>query len=213
MPQPFTRRLPGGLYAITPENLSAEPLITAAAEVLRGGARVLQYRAKSGSVDQRREDARRLVELCRQHQVCSIINDDPQLAAELDADGVHLGEHDGAIAAARALLGPSKLIGLSCYDDWQRAEAAIAAGADYLAFGAFFASRSKQTERRATPDLLSRAAAAGQLAVAIGGIRVDNAAPLIAAGAHGLAVIDALWNAPDQHAAARAFDRLFRHPA
>ena len=209
MPQECPRALPAGLYAITPENLIGEALVEATAAVIRGGARVVQYRAKQGSRDQKRLDAQAVVDCCRAAGACSIVNDCVELAVQVGADGVHLGEHDGAIAAARALLGPDKIIGVSCYDRWENAAAALSSGADYIAFGAFFPSRSKQTDRRASLDLLRHAASLGHRAVAIGGIRIDNAPPLVAAGAHCLAVIDAVWNADDRQAAARAFAALF----
>ncbi|MBD8525101.1 thiamine phosphate synthase [Pseudomarimonas arenosa] len=209
MDRPCSRKLPAGLYAITPEHLFGEALYRAVAVVLGAGITVLQYRPKRVGADQRRADAGRLVALCRAHGVCSIINDDPQLAAEAGADGVHLGEHDGSIAAARKLLGLQSIIGVSCYDEWHRVESAVSEGADYLALGAFFPSRSKQTQRRASLELLQRTARFPLPVVAIGGIREDNAAPLIAAGAHGIAVIDALWSADDPAASAAAFARLF----
>ena len=137
---------------------------------------------------------------------------DPQLAAQVDADGVHLGEHDGGIAAARAMLGPGRLIGASCYDSLQRARSAAAAGADYVAFGAFHPSPSKPGARRASPDLLRDSAGIGLPRVAIGGITPDNARPLVAAGAELIAVISGVFDAPDPVAAARAYLTCFEDP-
>lgn len=200
---------PRGLYAITPENLQDRDLIDAAAQVLTGGARVLQYRAKYPDRAGRLRDAKQLQALCREHSACFIVNDDVALAAELGADGVHLGEYDEDLARARSMLNGKSIIGVSCYDSLTRANEAHAAGADYLAFGAFFPSKSKQTTRRADLDTLRQAEVLGLPRVAIGGIRAENAGPLIAAGAHCLAVIDALWNASDRRAAAQVFARLF----
>ena len=205
--------LPRGLYAITPDNLQARGLLDAAAEVLAGGARVLQYRAKHRDRSTRLRDAKQLQSLCQRHGACFIINDDVQLAAEVAADGVHLGEDDQGLAIARRILGAESIIGVSCYDSLARAGEAQAAGADYLAFGAFFPSVSKQTRRRADLDTLRQAEGFGLPRVAIGGIRAENAGPLVAAGAHCVAVIDALWNAADRRVAAQNFARLFASAA
>jgi thiamine-phosphate pyrophosphorylase len=124
------------------------------------------------------------------------------------AAGVHLGEDDGDIAAARALLGAKAIIGVSCYDDAGRARAAAAAGADYLAFGAFFASSTKPGARHARPGLLRQTASLDLPRVAIGGITPDNAPALIAAGADLVAVISGVFDAPDPIATARAYRAL-----
>ena len=139
-----------------------------------------------------------------------IVNDDVRLAREVGADGVHLGEHDGDIAAARVLLGDDAIIGVSCYDDLQRARDAATAGADYIAFGAFFPSSTKPNARRASPDLLRNSATFGLPRVAIGGIAPDNARSLVAAGADLVAVISGVFDAPDSIAAARAYFSLFK---
>ena len=132
------------------------------------------------------------------------------LALECGADGVHLGRDDGDLAAARAALGPQRLLGVSCYAEWPRAEAAAAAGADYLAFGAMFPSSTKPSAPPASPALLGRARAAfGRPVAAIGGINVDNAPLLRAAGADLLAVISDVFSAPDPAARAAAYGRLF----
>src|SRR5690606_41822364 len=141
-----------------------------------------------------------------------IINDDPALAAECGAGGVHLGEDDGDVDAARELLGAEAIIGASCYDDIGRAARMAAAGADYVAFGAFFPSSSKNTTRRATPTLLQEARALGRPLVAIGGITADNAPALVAAGADLRAVIGGAFDAPDPAAAASALREAFSAP-
>ena len=134
-----------------------------------------------------------------------IVNDDVALAAAIGAAGVHLGEEDGDIAAARAQLGAQAIIGASCYDAHARAERAVAAGASYVAFGAFFPTTSKVTTRRAKPALLAEAAALGVPRVAIGGITPDNMGPLVAAGADLVAVIGGVFEASDPVAAAQAY--------
>ncbi len=197
----------GGLYAIT--GGPRDDLVTVAAQALAGGARILQYRDKTREAARRRREAQALQAVCLEHGVPLIINDDVQLAAVVGAAGVHLGRDDDAPRAARAVLGPDAIIGVSCYDSLARARRAIADGADYLAFGAFFASPTKPDAPRATPALLRRAAAWDVPLVAIGGITADNGKPLIAAGADFLAVISSVFDAPDVRQAAQRISDLF----
>jgi thiamine-phosphate pyrophosphorylase len=139
-----------------------------------------------------------------------LINDDIALAGLVDADGVPLGQEDGNLLLARALLGPERLLGVSCYADFALAEAAVAAGADYVAFGAVYPSPTKPLAPRATVDLFSRAKSTLTVpACAIGGITLDNAPPLIEAGAALLAVITDLFSAPDSAVRAAAYQKLF----
>ncbi len=202
----FPRR---GLYLITPDGGDSEALL-ARVEPLLPWAACLQYRNKRASPGQARIEAMRLGDACRRAGVCFIVNDAPQLAFDVEADGVHIGEDDGGIAAARALLGPSRAIGVSCYDDAGRARDAVAAGADYIAFGALFPSATKPHARRATPALFAAAASLGVPKVAIGGITPDNARGAIEAGADLIAVIGGVFDAPDPVAAARACAAAFR---
>lgn len=195
-----------GLYAITPEGLEGAELLDDVARALSGGAEILQYRAKSQAA---RETARVLVELCRSHGAFLIVNDDPELAAEVDADGVHLGRDDESIDRARRLIGPDRIIGVSCYNDLERAARLAAQGADYLAFGSMFPSPTKPDAVRCLPKVLTAARGLGKPVVAIGGITLDHAPELIAAGADMLAVISDLFDAPDIEARARAYSRLF----
>jgi len=199
--------LPRGLYAIT--DGPRHDLIHACESALAGGARLLQYRDKTGASSRRRDEARALRTLCSAHGVALVVNDDVELAREVGADGVHLGEDDTVIAAARAILGPDAIIGASCYDSLERARRMAAAGADYLAFGAFFPSPTKPAARRATPELLVAARSLGRPLVAIGGITPDNAAPLVAAGADLIAAISAVFGASDVRSAASRFASLF----
>lgn len=198
-----------GLYAITADEQDDRRLLDRTATVLDAGATWLQYRNKAAGADQRERQARALQALCRQYNVPLIINDDWRLAAKIGADGAHLGEHDGELGAARAALGPDALLGASCYDDLALARRAVAAGADHVAFGAFFPSPTKPGVRRATPDLLHYAAALGVPRVAIGGITPDNARPLVAAGADLIAVISGVFDAPDPAVATRAYLSCF----
>ena len=198
-----------GLYLITPDDPDTASLLARTAPLLAAGATWLQYRNKTAGDALRHEQAVALQSLCRQAGVPLIVNDDVRLAKAIGAAGVHLGEEDGDIAAARALLGAEATIGSSCYDQLQLAEAAVAAGADYVAFGAFFPSRSKAGTRRATVDLLSQAASLGVPRVAIGGITPDNAGSLIEAGADLIAVISGVYDAPDPVASVHAYLHCF----
>jgi thiamine-phosphate pyrophosphorylase len=186
-------------------------LVSMVSEAIDGGARLVQYRDKSRDVAGRREEAAGLAALCRLHGVPLIVNDDVELASEVGADGVHLGRDDPAVATARRRLGEAALIGVSCYDRFERAVAAAAAGADYVAFGRFFASATKPDSVRAETGLLRRARRElGLPVVAIGGITPENGGALIAAGADMLAVVRAVFAAADVRAAAAALARLFQ---
>jgi thiamine-phosphate pyrophosphorylase len=195
-----------GLYAIT--DGPRQDLYAAVEAALAGGARLLQYRDKTVDTQRRLQEADELAGMCARYDMPLIINDDVELAVAVGA-GVHLGEDDGDIAAARQRLGPSAMIGVSCYDSLDRARAMAAAGADYLAFGAFFPSPTKPDTVRAPIDLLRQAVAIGLPLVAIGGITPDNARLLIDAGADYLAVVSAVFAAADVQSAARRFADLF----
>jgi thiamine-phosphate pyrophosphorylase len=199
-----------GLYAITPDIADTEILLLRSRAALSGGARVLQYRNKTASPALRSIQARALQQLCAEFHVPLLINDHLELALAVDAAGLHLGAEDGDIAAARARLGPHKLLGASCYDRIELAQGAVAAGADHIAFGSFFASSVKPDAVRPPLDLISRAKKQFHLpVVAIGGITPHNAPQLIAAGVDAVAVISAVFTAPDVAAAAREFQNLF----
>lgn len=197
-----------GLYLITPDERDGDRLLARTLPLLPL-ASCLQLRSKVMDAHALPLVAARLRDACSRAGVAFIVNDDARLAHALAADGVHLGEHDGTIAEARALLGNRAIIGASCYDDLQRANAAVAAGADYIAFGTFFPSPTKPHARRAPIELLGASASLGVPRVAIGGITPDNAAVLVAAGADLVAVISGVFDAPDPVAAARAYLSLF----
>ena len=200
-----------GLYPITPDEADTARLLARVEPLLDAGIALLQYRNKAAGDALRREQATALQAMCAQANVPLVINDDAVLAHETGAAGVHLGEDDGDIAAARALLGPDAIVGASCYDELARAERAIAAGANYVAFGAFFPTTTKITTRRATPELLREAAKFGVPRVAIGGITPANAKPLIDAGADLIAVIGSVFDAADPVAAVRAYLSCFEN--
>lgn len=192
-----------GLYAITPGSLARVE------EALASGALcALQYRAKQAGPAQRLQEAEALADLCRAYGVALIVNDDLELALAVDAAGAHLGRDDGDLGEARAKL-RGRLLGVSCYDRPELAERAVAAGADYIAFGSVFPSPSKPDAVRAPLALFGRAL--GVPKVAIGGITLENAPQVLAAGADCLAVITDLFDAPDVAARARAYRRLFEH--
>jgi thiamine-phosphate pyrophosphorylase len=199
-----------GLYAVTPDEPDTGLLIRKARKALAGGARVLQYRNKSANAALRREQGAALLALCREARVPFVINDDLDLAKAIRADGLHLGREDISIATARAQLGKGSLLGGSCYDSIELALAAREAGADYVAFGSAFPSATKPQATRAPLSLYREARSRLDFPiVAIGGITTENAHSVIAAGADAVAVIGALFDAPDIEAAARSFSRLF----
>jgi thiamine-phosphate pyrophosphorylase len=200
-----------GLYAITAgDTVTAVGLTEQVAQAIAGGARLIQYRDKSGDPIKRLGEADALNRLCREAGVPLLINDDVTLAAQVGAAGVHLGREDASVAEARGRLGADAIIGVSCYNDFTLAEAAAAAGADYVAFGSFFPSPTKPEAVPAEPALLERAQRELHLpAVAIGGITPENGRALIAAGAAMLAVISGVFGQPDIRAAAHAYAVLF----
>ncbi len=203
------RRAIKGLYAITPDELDTAKLLQQVECALRGGADVLQYRNKLAHAVLQQEQAAALRDMTRKFGVIFIVNDDVQLALQVSADGVHLGAEDGDIAAARAALGRDKLIGASCYNRAPLAMDAVRQGADYVAFGAFFPSSVKPGAVAAKVSMLESVRRELKVPiVAIGGITLENGKQLVAAGADALAVISALWQAPDIEQAAKEFSQL-----
>lgn len=200
------------MYAITDSALiTPDKLTEAAARAIMGGAAVIQYRDKGTDTTRREREARGLLALCRAHGVPLIINDDIDLAATIGADGVHLGRDDITLDEARRRLGDTTLIGMSCYNDLARAEAAQAAGADYVAFGRFFGSHTKPNAVQAGVELLHQAKQQLDIPIAaIGGITVENGAALIEAGADMLAVIHGVFGQTDITGAARSIALLFK---
>ncbi|MCG3186609.1 MAG: Thiamine-phosphate synthase [Rhodocyclaceae bacterium] len=210
MPERLPRR---GLYAITPDGLSGARLLSSVEAALAGGVRLIQYRDKGHDPVQRFRDATGLAERCRRYGACFIINDDIELAIRVAADGVHLGRDDAAIGEARAHLAPGSVIGASCYADLARASHALAAGADYLAFGAVCTSRTKPDATPVTLPLLREAASRFTVPIAaIGGIDLARASDVLATGVSLLAVCDDLFSADDVREQARRYTRLFQGP-
>jgi thiamine-phosphate pyrophosphorylase len=199
-----------GFYLVTPDWDDTGRLLAATAAALRGGAALVQYRHKEAGAALRLEQATALLALCRRHGRRLVVNDHLNLCMRIDADGVHLGATDTAIAHARRALGREKIVGASCYGDLALAHAAQAAGASYLAFGGFYPSPVKRYAFVTPPALLATARAAFDLPlVVIGGMTPDKAAPLLAQGADMVAAITAVYGDPDPEAAARRMGALF----
>jgi len=199
-----------GLYVITDPDLCGQHLLDKVAAAIAGGARLVQYRNKQASAAQQQKEAHALRELCRQNQVLFLVNDDANLARKVEADGVHLGQRDTGPGEARALLGEDAIIGISCNNRYEHALAAQQAGADYIAFGRFFPSRTKPQAPRAEPALLEQARRELPVPVcAIGGIRPEHIPGLRAAGADMVAVIHGIFGAANVRAAARRYVAQF----
>ncbi|MGS1105210.1 thiamine phosphate synthase [Achromobacter anxifer] len=204
-------RFPTGLYGVTPEWDDTDRLLLAVRQAAAGGMRSLQLRRKNVPDAVRAAQARALAPLCRELGVVFLINDDWRLALDVGADGAHVGREDESLARIRAEAGPDLILGGSSYDDLGRAQELLAAGADYIAFGAMYASTVKPDTVRAPLSVLTEARRLTDncdgprpAVVAIGGITPDNA-PLVAqAGADAIAVITALFEAPSIRAAAAA---------
>lgn len=197
-----------GLYAITAPELTPD-IFSACEQALAGGARLIQYRNKQADAITRFKQVKQLLPLCHEYGARLIVNDESTLAKASGADGVHLGQSDGDIKAARDLLGPDKLIGVSCHGSLALAQQAVAAGADYVAFGRFFASFTKPKAEAADLDVLTQARTLGVPVIAIGGIDATNGAQLLAAGADLLAVIHGVFGQADIRAAAQSITDLF----
>jgi len=201
-----------GLYAITDSQLLAGRFLSHVEAALEGGVRLLQYRDKSDDAARRLREAEGLMKLCERYGTQLLINDDAELAARLGV-GVHLGQTDGPLTPARALLGRQAIIGSTCHASLELAAQAASEGASYVAFGRFFNSVTKPGAPAANVELLQQARAQVRLPIAvIGGITLDNAAPLVAHGADLLAVIHGLFGADSAQEVtrrARAFNALF----
>jgi thiamine-phosphate pyrophosphorylase len=202
-----------GLYAVTPDEQDSARLAALVQAAAEGGARLVQYRYKTASSELCEAQARAVAAVCRRHGIPLIVNDHVELAVAIGAEGLHLGRDDGDVAAARSRL-PHALIGVSCYNELERAIAAERAGADYVAFGRFFASTTKPGNIRASLELVAQAKRAVRLPiVAIGGITLANAPALVSAGVDALAVVSALFDSPDPRAAAGQFANLYSAPS
>ncbi len=205
-----------GLYAVTPDDPLLPRLSALVKASLDGGVRLVQYRNKTAPAPLRRAQAAELLRICRAYGARLIVTDDFWLAVEIGADGAHIGRADapgGSLKAARDALGARRILGVSCYNELERAELAVAAGADYIAFGRMFPSSTKPYALEATTDLIATAKQRFDMPVAaIGGITVTNAREVLAAGADMLAVVGDLFNAMNIKARAEAFQSLWSPP-
>lgn len=210
-----TLRFPRGLYGITPDWADTDRLLAAIEQAQAGGMVALQWRRKHGSAADLRAQARAVQDLCTRLGLLFIVNDDWRLAADLDADGAHLGRDDGSVAQARLALGSDKILGCSCYDRPDLAQRRLQEDVDYVAFGALYPSPTKANTEHATLDhiragrRLTQQYSPRPAVVAIGGLTAENAGPVIAAGADSISVISAVFEAPDIRAAAQRCAALF----
>ena len=202
----------GGIYAISDcENITIENLLEKTELILNVGVSLFQFRNKHGDQYKKKELAQKLQSLCHKYNTPFIINDDLKLAKEISADGVHLGRHDDDIKTARKVLG-AKIIGISCYNDLNRAIVSEQCGADYVAFGSFFPSITKPDASKATIDLLLKSKSRLNIpVVAIGGITPENGKELIKADVDFLAVISGLYSVTDTVSATLAYKNLFKY--
>ncbi|MDX2218828.1 MAG: thiamine phosphate synthase [Burkholderiales bacterium] len=199
-----------GLYAITPAWTDSARVMDAVSAALDGGASAVQFRRKHLAGATLLDEAQSMASLCRSRGVPFFVNDDPLLALACSADGVHLGRNDGDVAQARELLGPGKLIGVSCYGDIGRVQAAEVAGADYVAIGSLFPSGSKPEAQPASLATLTQAKLAIRIPlVGIGGITRENAGAVKLAGADMIAVIGALFESDSVRETASFFSAMW----
>lgn len=210
---PLINQCIAGLYVLTdPAIEDLDDMLTRVDAALRGGASIIQYRDKSQDQVRRRREASAIHALCQRYGAKFIVNDDIELAIGVGADGVHLGRDDVDPGLARARLGPTPIIGVSCYNSLELAEQAAAAGADYIAFGSFYPSAIKPDAVQASLELLQEARQQLPLPiVAIGGIDAGNAGSLIEAGADAIAVVSSVFLAEDPYSSAKQLARIF-HP-
>src|SRR6478736_4766953 len=204
---PPLRRDPCELYLISPQDVGGSFPDRLKAALSGGPVAAFQLRVKDVDQHELARLAEPLQRICADADVAFIVNDSMTLAKRLGADGVHLGQSDGDVRDARALLGPAAQIGRTCHDSRHFAMEAGEAGADYVAFGAFYPTTTKPSHYRPAPSILTWWSAVFEIpCVAIGGITPDNAAPLVDAGADFIAVCQAVWGKDDPAAAVRAFE-------
>lgn len=203
------------LYLITPPRIEPRAFAEELKRALSGGdVASLQLRLKDVPDDDIVRAGDLLLPITQRANVALIVNDRPDLAHRIGADGVHVGQEDASYADARALLGPNRIVGVTCHNSRHLAIEAAEAGADYVAFGAFHPTATKEPKTHADPEILEWWSDMMVVpCVAIGGITVENAPPLIEAGADFLAVASGVWDYPQGPAAAvRAFNALFHRP-
>jgi len=207
---PSSKRSLRGLYAITdPVLLPGNKLFDGVEAALRGGAAIIQYRNKYASDIERQQEASTLKEIIDAFDALFLINDDLSLCQRVGADGVHLGKSDGDIAEARTILGPEKILGVTCHSDIRYARKSSILGANYCAFGRLYPSQTKPDAPECSLETLAEALQGSYQSVAIGGINLNNASDIIALGTPMIAVIHALFGQEDIEIAAKSFSSLF----
>ena len=201
----------GGIYAITDcDKLSSDELLEKTEKILATDISLFQYRNKAAQQNAKKETALKLQSLCKKYKTPFIVNDDLILAKEIAADGIHLGRDDVGIKQARTELG-DKIIGVSCYDDLNRAIIAERTGADYVAFGSFFPSQTKPDAKQADIKTLVKAKSVIKIPiVAIGGITPENGKSLVDTGADFLAIVSGLFLATDTIETSKRYKNLFK---
>jgi len=204
------RHIIKGIYAITPEEADSKVLVEKVENCIRGGANLIQYRAKQLSEDLKYIQAEYLKKLCDKHNTPLIINDDVELCLHLNAFGVHLGAKDDNLTTARKLLGPDKIIGISCYNDWKRVEKAVDGKADYIALGACFPSLTKPAAPQVKLQMIAEIIKKYRIpVVAVGGIDLKNVDLLIQQGVECVALINSLFNEKNIETVTQKFSQLF----
>lgn len=201
-----------GLYIVTPDWDDTAKMVEVTEKALTGGAQIVQYRHKTAGPELRLEQARALRDLCRRYEKPFIINDYVDLCLELDTDGIHVGGMDAPVKKVRAAVGPDKIVGASCYGDLELARKATRDGASYVAFGGFYPSRVKKYPVTTPQNIVSdwKREIPGMPVCVIGGMSVENAAPLVELGADMVAVVSGVYFQDDPEAAARGFAQLFK---
>jgi len=200
-----------GVYWLTPSGISdTRKLVSLAGEVLNGGVCMVQYREKSLTNKKRYDQALQLKKICAAYNVPFIVNDCLELAQSINADGVHIGKEDSSLELARSALGEKKIIGVSCYNDLDKAKKIVRNGADYIALGRFHPSKTKPNAPTCSLEILKNAANKISIPIiAIGGINLDNAPNLIRHGATHIAIIDAISKAKCSYLATKRLSKLF----
>ena len=201
-----------GLYAVTPDEKDLFTLSSKVEACIKGGARLIQYRSKTLSKTEQNKQAKEIKIVCDYYKVPLIINDDIELCRILDADGVHLGEDDDSLEKARLILGPSKIIGSSCYNSIERVMKAVDKGATYIALGACFPTTTKPNAPKASLDFIALVLKEFKIpVVAIGGINLENIELLINEGVNCVAMINSLFKVKDIEGTARKFSSLIEN--
>ena len=200
-----------GLYAVTPDEKNLYTLSSKVESCIRGGARLIQYRSKGLSKTEQNKQAREIKMVCDRYKVPLIINDNVELCRIINANGVHLGEDDDSLEKARLVLGPSKIIGVSCYNSIDRVRKAVDRGATYIALGACFPSKTKPHAPTASLDLIDLVLKNFKIpVVAIGGINLENIELLTNKGISCVALINSLFKGKDIEGTARQFTGLLK---